>query len=98
MKEACTDQPIDVFEAIAPLLRARLIIDELCHFDSEWTQTREHALAGKEWFHIVVRGSCVLEQVGGGLLTINARDVLLLPHGNAHVIRSAKSLAAEGLP
>jgi AraC family transcriptional activator of mtrCDE len=98
MNEDCTDQSIDAFEGIAPLLRARLIIDELCHFDSEWTQTKEHASAGYAWFHIVLRGSCVLEQAREGLLTISAGDVLLLPHGNAHVIRSAKSSDTDDLP
>lgn len=98
MKEDSTAQPIDAFEGVAPLLRARPIIDELCHFESEWAQTREHAWGGQAWFHIVVRGSCVLEHVSDNLLTLRAGDVLLLPHGNAHVIRSPRSSAVDGLP
>ncbi len=98
MKKDFTDQTIDAFEAIAPLLRAQLIIDELCHFDNEWAQANQHASAGQAWFHIVVRGSCVLEQISAGPLTIEAGDVVLLPHGNAHVVRSAKLSIAEGVP
>jgi AraC family transcriptional activator of mtrCDE len=98
MKKDHTNRQIDVFEAIAPLLRARLIIDELCHFDSEWAHSKDHASAGQAWFHIVVRGTCVLERVSVGLLTMSAGDVLLLPHGNPHVVRSAKSSVTGGFP
>jgi len=72
MKKDHSDRPIDVFEAIAPLLRARLIIDELCHFDSEWAQSKDYVSAGQAWFHIVVGGTCVLEQISVGLLTMSA--------------------------
>jgi AraC family transcriptional activator of mtrCDE len=97
IKKDFSHRTLDIFEGIAPLLRARPIIDELCRFDSEWARSNDHAAVGQAWFHIVVRGTCELEQVSAGLLTMNAGDVLLLPHGNAHVIRSARSSGTDGL-
>ncbi|WP_233838380.1 AraC family transcriptional regulator [Paraburkholderia sp. ZP32-5] len=97
MKADSIARSIDIFEGIAPLLRARPIIDELCRFDSEWARSNGHASVGQAWFHIVVRGSCVVEQVSAGPLTIETGDVLLLPHGNAHVIGSAKSSTTDAL-
>jgi AraC family transcriptional activator of mtrCDE len=44
---------------------------------------------GWEQFLIVTKGNCLLERSDGHPLRLEAGDVLLLPHGNAHVVRSS---------
>lgn len=79
----------DLLEVMVPLLRVRPVIEDFCRFEGAWAA--EHDPSGSGWaqFHIVTRGTCVLERPGLSQLTLGAGDVLLLPHGDSHVVRSA---------
>ncbi|UYY60344.1 AraC family transcriptional regulator [Sphingomonas sp. S2-65] len=74
---------------MVPLLRIRPVIEDFCRFGGGWAAPHEPLGSGWAQFHIVTRGSCVLERTGLGDLTLNAGDILLLPHGDSHVVRSA---------
>jgi AraC family transcriptional activator of mtrCDE len=39
-------------------------------------------------FYIVTRGACSVEQRGMGTIQLAAGDILLLPHGDGHIVRS----------
>ena len=58
-------------------------------FASQWDVPHDAEPAGWAQFHIVTTGNCLLERSGGHPLRLEAGDVLLLPHGNAHVVRSS---------
>lgn len=78
-----------LIEVMAPLLRFRPEFEDFCRFGGTWAA--EHAApAERGWaqFHIVSRGGCILERAGLGEMHLGAGDVLLLPHGDAHVVRS----------
>ncbi|QNE31069.1 AraC family transcriptional regulator [Sphingomonas sp. NBWT7] len=84
--------PEDVSELLrvmVPLLRVRPVIEDFCRFGGSWAAEHEPSGSGWAQFHIVARGACVLERPGLGELTLGAGDVLLLPHGDSHVVRSA---------
>jgi AraC family transcriptional regulator, activator of mtrCDE len=49
-------------------------------------------------FHIVTTGNCLLERSGGHPLRLEAGDVLLLPHGDAHVVRSSARMCGPKSP
>jgi AraC-like DNA-binding protein len=49
-------------------------------------------------FHIVTKGRCLLERYGGEPLRLEAGNLLLLPHGDAHVVRSARRGGSSGMP
>ncbi|WP_157220957.1 AraC family transcriptional regulator [Flavisphingomonas formosensis] len=85
MTEAAT---ADLLNAMVPLLKMRPVIEDVCRFGGTWESP--HAPDGGGWaqFHIVMRGSCIVERPGLDALELNAGDVLLLPHGDAHVVRS----------
>jgi len=78
----------DLIDALVPLLRVKPEIEDFCRFGGSWESP--HAPVGRRWaqFHIITRGTCVLERPGLGVLTLCAGDILLLPHGDSHVIRS----------
>jgi AraC family transcriptional activator of mtrCDE len=82
-------QCTELFDGVAPLLRARPVIDEYCRLGGDWSVLKEKTPCGVAWFHIVTRGQCIIDQVGHGPLTIKAGDILLLPRGDTNVVRSA---------
>ncbi|ATI83210.1 AraC family transcriptional regulator [Sphingobium yanoikuyae] len=73
---------------MVPLLRIRPEIEDFCRFGGTWSSPHEPRGHGWAQFHIITRGSCVLERPGLGELTLDAGDILLLPHGDSHVVRS----------
>jgi AraC family transcriptional regulator, activator of mtrCDE len=54
------------------------------------TMAGAHEAAGNglAYFHIVTRGSCRIERRDSDVITLEAGDVLLLPHGEKHVVGS----------
>src|SRR5258708_36929616 len=88
----------DPLSAIAPLLRVRPEIQDLCRFASRWEAGHEAERPGWAQFHIVTKGCCLLERYGGETLRLEAGNLLLLPHGDAHVVRSARRGGSLGMP
>jgi AraC family transcriptional regulator, activator of mtrCDE len=78
----------DLFAALAPLLRVRPVLEDFCRFGGPWRAPHEAAGNGLAYFHIVTRGSCRIERRDSDVITLEAGDVLLLPHGEKHVVGS----------
>ncbi|WP_426409012.1 cupin domain-containing protein [Bradyrhizobium ganzhouense] len=78
----------ELLKAMVPLFRIRPVIDDSCRFGGAWESL--HAPNGRGWaqFHMVTRGSCVVERPGLGAQRLEAGDILLLPHGDSHLVRS----------
>jgi AraC family transcriptional activator of mtrCDE len=58
-----------------------------CFYGAPWRVAYDLSEAGHMPYHVVVGGSAVLEDPGGGPpLHLEAGDILLLPHGGAHVL------------
>src|SRR5579864_4750835 len=84
----------DLFSALAPLLKVRPVLDDLCRFGGTWEAPHAQAGDGSAYFHIVTRGTCRVETDETGVITLGAGDVLLLPHGVRHVVLSRRKGAA----
>lgn len=84
----------DALSALAPLLKVRPVLDDLCRFGGAWEAAHARAAGGSAWFHIVTRGTCRIEYDDSGVIMLGAGDVLLLPHGASHVVRSRRKGAA----
>lgn len=76
----------DALSGLAPLLRVRPELEDICRFGGGWTAPHAAERAGWAYFHLVTRGRCVLERPGADPLTLEGGDVLLLPHGDAHIL------------
>jgi len=74
---------------LAPLLRVRPELQDYCRFGGDWRAPHDAINAAQ--FHIVTRGQCVIERPGLGHIRLSKGDILLLPHGNAHIVRAAKA-------
>jgi AraC family transcriptional activator of mtrCDE len=88
----------DALSVIAPLLRVRPELQDLCRFASQWDASHKAEHPGWAQFHIVTKGSCLLERLGGETLRLEAGNLLLLPHGDAHVVRSTSRGGGPGMP
>jgi AraC family transcriptional activator of mtrCDE len=78
------------------LLRVRPEIQEICRFAARWGAEHQAEPIGWAQFHIVTKGRCLLEQHGGEPLLLQAGHLLLLPRGDAHVMRSASPEGGTG--
>jgi len=81
---------VDPLSGLAPLLRVRPELQDLCRFGGAWSAPHDAAEGGAAYFHLVTKGHCVLERQGHGPLRLNAGDILLLPHGDAHTMRAPR--------
>ena len=79
----------DPLSSLAPFLRVKPDLQDFCRFGGTWINP--HKARSSAQFHIVTRGECVFEIAGHGPLKLGVGDILLLPRGDAHVIRSASS-------
>jgi AraC family transcriptional regulator, activator of mtrCDE len=78
----------DLLDALGPVLRVKPVIEEFCRFGGAWRSARGTSGIGWAQFHIVARGACSVERRGMSTIQLAAGDVLLLPHGDGHIVRS----------
>ncbi|HEV2675532.1 MAG TPA: AraC family transcriptional regulator [Aliidongia sp.] len=79
----------DVLSGLAPLLRVRPELESLCRFGAQWAS--RHDAEGDGWapFHLVARGTCLLQLPDTAAVLLEAGDVAVLPHGGAHTVRGS---------
>ena len=88
----------DVLSGLAPLLRVRPHLDDVCRFGGAWAAITEPEPAGQAYFHIVTRGRVTLQRPGSEPLHLAAGDILLLLRGDAHTMRDAGPNAQPPVP
>jgi len=86
----------DPLSAIAPLLRVRQVeVQDLCRFASTWRSPHEAQAPSWAQFHVVTKGNCFLDVQNGETLHLQAGSLLLLPQGDAHVVRSPEGTGGQ---
>jgi AraC family transcriptional activator of mtrCDE len=83
----------DALSGLAPLLRVRPELESLCRFGAQWASPHDALAAGWAPFHLIARGSCLLELAGMPPVLLEAGDVAILPHGSAHTTRGVTTPA-----
>ena len=78
----------DGLSGLAPLLRVRPDLQEFCRFGGDWISPHYVVPAGWAHFHSVTRGECVVDGPSQSAIRLRKGDILLLPHGNAHLLRA----------
>jgi AraC family transcriptional regulator, activator of mtrCDE len=78
----------DGLSGLAPLLRVRPELQEFCRFGGDWISPHDVAQAGWAHFHIVTCGECFVDGPSHSGIHLKKGDILLLPHGNAHLLRA----------
>jgi AraC family transcriptional activator of mtrCDE len=82
-----SNDPVDALSALAPLFRVRPELQSLCQFASPWAAPHGSEAAGWAPFHLVTAGHCILDVDGDSPVALATGDIVLLPHGDAHVVR-----------
>ncbi len=91
-------ETVDALSALAPLFRVRPELQTLCLFGPQWSSPHVPEAAGWAPFHLVTRGRCILDVPGEKPVELSAGDILLLPHGDGHIIRGPKTPVGEISP
>jgi AraC family transcriptional regulator, activator of mtrCDE len=78
----------DALSGLAHLLRFRPEFHDFCRFGGDWTSPHGFAKTGWAYFHILSRGECAIDGPSHSAIRLQKGDILLLPHGNAHVLRA----------
>jgi AraC family transcriptional regulator, activator of mtrCDE len=76
----------DALTRLAPTLRVRPELQDYCRFGGGWRAVHAPEEPGWAAFHIVIKGSCVIERTDQPPITLVEGDVLMLPHGDGHVV------------
>lgn len=67
-----------------------------CHYGAPWRVAFEVSAAGEMPYHVIVGGSAVLDDLDGGPPQhLGPGDILLLPHGGAHVLHDGSGKRAN---
>lgn len=86
---------MDALSGLAPLLRVRPELQDFCRFGGTWSAPHSQIVENAAQFHIVTRGGCMIDLSGRESLSLRAGSILLLPHGDAHVVRARKQTGAS---
>ena len=78
---------IDALSALAPLFRVQPELQSLCRFGAQWASVHDREEQSWAPFHMVTSGACVLDVDGEPPALLGAGDIVLLPHGDPHVVR-----------
>jgi AraC family transcriptional regulator, activator of mtrCDE len=78
----------DALSGLAHLLRVRPELQDFCQFGGGWASAHDAESRGWAYFHIVTKGHCALDRPGKDPLFLEAGHILLLPRGDAHVMRA----------
>jgi AraC family transcriptional activator of mtrCDE len=83
-------------DKLIALANVRGSLDLRCQFQGDWALEHQQEALGMAPYHVVLSGECRVELPSGQRLSMGAGDILLLPVGSAHVIRSpGKSVASS---
>lgn len=90
---------VDGFNGLAPLLRVRPELQNLCRFGEQWASPHAPETGGWGPFHFVTDGQCVIDLNGKERsITLCAGDAALLPHGTRHTVRGLTTPQGAGGP
>jgi AraC family transcriptional regulator, activator of mtrCDE len=92
--------PLDWLSRLLEMMPVRGHLDLRCFYGAPWRLEHPGAEPEEIPYHVVLGGSAVLDDgAGGPPLRLVAGDILLLPHGSAHILHDgsgARAVPAEG--
>jgi AraC family transcriptional activator of mtrCDE len=90
-------RPVDTLSGLAPLLRVRPELQQLCRFGAQWSSDHSSEAEGWAPFHFVTQGTCIIELTGRSIL-LSAGGVAVLPRGSRHSVRAPTTPAGARGP
>jgi AraC family transcriptional activator of mtrCDE len=86
---------MDWLSRLLDVMPVRGQVDIRCSYGAPWRLPQGRAVTGEMPYHVVLDGSAVLEgRAGGPLQRLVAGDILLLPHGETHILHDGSGAPA----
>ena len=79
---------MDPLDRLIQLANLQGRLDQRCQLQGSWALEHPQAVPGEATFHIVMAGTCYCEFLDGGRLDLHPGDLILLPRGTPHLLRS----------
>ncbi|GLS46660.1 AraC family transcriptional regulator [Methylobacterium brachythecii] len=89
------EETADALTGLAPMLRVRPELQDLCWYSHAWHSAHPPEAAGWAPFHIVAEGRCLMERAGEAPVLLGSGDIAVLPRGDAHTVRGVSDGAIE---
>lgn len=89
------EPPLDWLSRLLEIVSVRGYLELRCLYRAPWTIDQYEPLSGEVRYHILLSGSAVVEDPGGGPpQQLRAGDVLLVPRGAPHKLHDGSGAAA----
>lgn len=79
---------MDPLDRLIQLANLQGRLDQRCQLQGSWALEHPQAVPGEATFHIVMAGTCYCEFLDGARLDLHPGDLILLPRGTPHLLRS----------
>ena len=79
---------MNAIDTLIALANLRGSLDLRCQFQGDWALDHAPENLGVAPYHIVLSGTCRAELSGGQCVTLEEGDILLMPGGGTHLLRS----------
>ena len=79
---------MNAIDTLIALANLRGSLDLRCQFQGDWALDHAPENLGVAPYHIVLSGTCRAELSGGQYVTLEEGDILLMPGGGTHLLRS----------
>jgi len=88
---------VDALSRLLALYPVRTALDIRCHLGAPWQMEEAAVAAGIAPYHMIVEGNAWLVLADHPPRALQAGDIVVLPHGSAHVLRAGPAeTAAQG--
>jgi AraC-type DNA-binding domain-containing proteins len=89
---------MNAIDRLIQLAGLRGSLDLRCRFLGDWALDHEPLAGGTAQYHVVLSGRCEADMADGTVLPLEAGEVLVLPAGGAHRLRSTGARVAPTEP
>ncbi|MBB4867279.1 AraC family transcriptional activator of mtrCDE [Pseudomonas nitritireducens] len=89
---------MNAIDRLIQLAGLRGSLDLRCRFLGDWALDHEPLAGGTAQYHVVLAGRCEADMADGTVLQLDAGEVLVLPAGGAHRLRSTGARVAAREP
>lgn len=87
-----TAATLDWLSQLMALMTVRGQLEIRCAYGAPWQVVYEESTPGEMPYHVILRGAAVLE-LAGASQPLGAGDVVMMPHGSAHVLHDGSGKA-----
>lgn len=86
---------MDTLSRLLSLFSLQTSLDIRCSLSAPWVLEEPLAAPGSAPYHLIIEGSASVDLPGGDRLELDAGDIIVFPHGDAHRLHAGPSAQAS---